>query len=122
MSKKINKKTEEYIQELLKTIEVVEYTQAVSDFKSDHQAKKLLADYQEAQQTLSVFRQGGFGGAEEQERKVEHLQKKVSENKVIQKLRKTQVELQTLVGKLAEQISLSINFSFSPPARGGCCG
>ncbi len=122
MSKQIYSKTKDYIQSLLDTDEVKAYTKAVDDFQNDIEAKKLLKDLQESQQTLAVFRQGGFTGVEEQERKVKLLRNKVSKDKKVQILIRSQQELQDLVGALAGEISQAINFPFAQPQRGGCCG
>lgn len=122
MSKQIYSKTKDYIQALLETEEIQAYLKAVDDFKSDTESKKLLADLQESQQTLAVFRQGGFTGVAEQERKVKFLHDKVSKDKKIQSLIKSQQDIQNLVGDLASEISQAINFPFAQPQRGGCCG
>ena len=122
MSKQIYSKTKDYIEALLETEEIKTYLKAVDDFKSDTESKKLLADLQESQQTLAVFRQGGFTGVAEQEHKVKFLHDKVSKDKKIQSLIKSQQEIQNLVGDLADEISQAINFPFAQPQRGGCCG
>lgn len=118
----IENKTKEYIQALSEADEVKAHKKAVEEFESDSEAKKLLADFQEAQQTYSIFRQGGFDGVKEQEEKVKDLNDKLSKNKKIQNLIKTQQDLQSLVGDLVGDISQGINFPFVQPQRGGCCG
>lgn len=122
MSNTIQTKTKEYIATLLEAVEVKNYTKALQDFRNDPDSKKLLADLQESQQTFAIFRQGGFAGLEEQDRKVRNLQDKVSKNQKIQSLIKAQDALQNLVGDLAGEISQAINFPFAQPQRGGCCG
>ena len=122
MTKVIYTKTKDYIQALLEAQEVKDYAKAVEDFKKDSDAKKLLSDFQEAQQTHVVLRQGGFTGIEEQGHKVKFLQDKVSKNTKIHALVKTQQTLQNLVGDLTGEISQGINFPFTQPQSGGCCG
>lgn len=73
--------------------EVKAYKKAVDEFESDNEAKKLLADFQEAQRTYSIFRQGGFNGIKKQEQKVRDFNVKLSKNKKIQNLIKTQQAL-----------------------------
>ncbi len=122
MSKIINSKTKEFIETLKESTEVQAYTAAVKAFKGDNTAKTLLKEVQEARQTLAIFRQGGFDGLAEQEKKVRDLQSQMSKNKAIQDLIKAQDNLQSLVGNLADEISQGINFPFTQPQRGGCCG
>lgn len=122
MSKIINSKTKEYIQTLRESDEVKAYTAAIGTFRADNEAKTLLKEVQEAQQTLRIFRQGGFDGIAEQEKKVRALQGQISKNKKIQDLIKAQDNLQSLIGSLADEISQGINFPFTQPQRGGCCG
>ena len=122
MSKIINSKTKEFIETLKESTEVQAYTAAVKAFKGDNTAKTLLKEVQEARQTLAIFRQGGFDGLAEQEKKVRDLQSQMSKNKAIQDLIKAQDNLQSLIGSLADEISQGINFPFTQPQRGGCCG
>ena len=122
MSKIINSKTKEYIETLKESTEVQAYAAAIKSFKGDSTAKTLLKEVQEARQTLAIFRQGGFDGLAEQEKKVKELQGRMSKNKQIQDLIKAQDNLQLLVGSLADEISQGINFPFTQPQRGGCCG
>ena len=118
----IENKTKEYIEALSETDEVKAHKKAVDEFESDSDAKKLLADFQEAQRTYSIFRQGGFDGVKEQEEKLRDLNNQLSKNKKIQALIKTQQTLQAFVGDLVGDISQGINFPFVQPQKGGCCG
>lgn len=122
MAQLIQTQTKDYIKALLETEEITTYSKAVKDFKSDTDAQKLLTDFQEAQQTYAIFRQGGFDGFKEQEEKVRELQGLVQNNHKIQTLIKAQNTVQNLVGDLAGEISQAINFPFAQPQRGGCCG
>ena len=118
----IENKTKEYIEALSETDEVKAHKKAVEEFESDSDAKKLLADFQEAQRTYSIFRQGGFDGVKKQEEKLRDLNNQLSKNKKIQALIKTQQTLQAFVGDLVGDISQGINFPFVQPQKGGCCG
>ncbi len=115
-------KTKDYIQTLSETDEVKAHKKALEEFEKDDEAKKLLTDFQEAQRTYAIFRQGGFDGLKEQEGKVRDLNNKLSKNQKIQALIKTQENLQILVGELARNISQGINFPFVQPQQRGCCG
>lgn len=121
-NKIIENKTKEYIEALSETDEVKAHKKAVEEFESDSEAKKLLADFQEAQRTYSIFRQGGFDGVKEQEDKLRELNNQLSKNKKIQALIKTQQTLQIFVGDIVGDISQGINFPFVQPQKGGCCG
>lgn len=114
--------TKDYIQALSETDEVKAYKKAVSDFRSDEEARKLLSEFQETQRTFAVFRQGGFDGVKEEEQKLKDLNGKVSKNQKIQSLIKTQQELQSLVGDLVGNIGQGISFPFAQVQQGGCCG
>ena len=122
MSKTLNAKTKEYIETLRESDEVKSYKTALETFRADNDAKALLKNLQEAQQTYAIFRQGGFEGLAEQEKKVRALQGQMSKNKKIQDLLKAQENLQSLVGNLADEISQGINVPFTQPQREGCCG
>lgn len=117
----IYEKTDDYIQALIKTDEVKAHKKAAEEFEKDDDAKKLLSDFQEAQNTYAIFKQGGFDGLKEQEEKVKDLDNKLSKNQKVQALIKTQQALQALVSELTGDISQGINFPFVQPQRGGCC-
>ncbi len=114
--------TDNFVEEIKASKEYKSYQKALSEFKAEESTQKLLSDLREAQQTLLVFRQGGFTGVEKQEKKVKWLKEKVDNNKIIQDLSKTQNEFQLLIFNLADTISRGIGFQFAPPQKGGCCG
>lgn len=122
MSKIIFSQTHDYIKALKETEELKAYSKAVEDFKNDTDAQKILQDFQEAQRTYAIFRQGGFEGLKEQEQKVKTLQGMFQKNQKIQALLKTQQSLQNLVADLVGEINEGIDFPFTQPQRGGCCG
>ena len=122
MANKIYDQTKKFIQALQETDEVIAYTKAVKEFDEDLEAKKLLKDFQEAQQSYAVFRQGQFSGADEKGQEVQELHSKVQKNKKIQALVKNQQAMQSLIGSLSVEISQGIDFPFTQPQRGGCCG
>lgn len=114
--------TDNFIEEIKASKEYKSYQKALSEFKAEKDTQKLLADFREAQQTLLIFRQGGFTGVEEQERKLKWLREKVDSSTVIKNLSKTQNEFQLLIFNLADTVSREIGFQFAPPQKGGCCG
>lgn len=114
--------TNNFVEQIKASKEFVLYQKALSEFQAEKDTQKLLADFREAQQTLLIFRKGGFSGVEEQERKVKWLKEKVDNSTVIQNLSKTQNEFQLLIFNLADTISREIGFQFAPPQKGGCCG
>lgn len=121
-SNAINKKTKEYIEALSDTEEVKVYKKALAEFEEDSEAKKLLSDFQESQRTYAIFRQGGFAGINEVEQKLRDLNGRLSKNRKIQSLIKSQQDLQSLVGGMVDDISRGINFPFVKPQQGSCCG
>lgn len=116
-------KTKEFIQILTDTPEFKAFVKAQDDFNGDEKAKKLLTDFQDTQQTFAVFRQGGFPGVVDQEKRLRELQNRLQQNQKISDLIKSQRDLQLLISDLVNQISQGINFPFTPPqSGGGCCG
>lgn len=114
--------TDNFIDKIKTSKEYESYQKALSEFQAAKDAQKLLTDFKEAQQTFLVFRQGGFTGVEEQERKVKFLKEKVDTNDIIQNLSKAQNKFQLLIFNLADTISREIGFQFAPPQKSGCCG
>lgn len=99
------------------------YTEAEEAFGNDDAARALLRDLQEAQQTLSIFRQGEFPGQAEQRERVLRLRDQVQRNRVIIDWVSAEEAMRTLVGELAVQLSNEIKFPFALPRQGGgCCG
>lgn len=119
----LEQKTKEFIKTLTETPEFKAFVKAQDDFNKDEKAKKLLVDFQNTQQTCAVFRQGGFPGVEDQEKRLRELQHRLQQNQKISDLIKSQRDLQLLISGLVNQISQGINFPFVPPqGTGGCCG
>lgn len=113
----------DFIQAITDTPEYQTFKKAQDSFNKDKDAKKLLADFQNTQQTCAVFRQGGFSGVEEQEKRLRQLQHRLQQNLKINELIKSQRNLQSLVFELTNQISQEINFPFAQSqGGGGCCG
>jgi len=117
----IQNKTKEYIQALLELEEMKAYKKAFEVYKEDKEAQQLLKDFQETQKTCAVFKQGGFDGVQEEERKLEKLNSLLSKNNVIQHLIKTQDSVQSFIGGLVGDISKGINFPFVQPRKSCCC-
>lgn len=118
----LEQKTKEFIKTLTETPEFEEFIKAQNSFNKDEKAKKLLADFQNTQQTYTVFRQGGFPGVENQEKRLRELQHRLQQNPKIKNLVESQRNLQLLIFSLVNQISQGISFPFIPPrGTGGCC-
>ena len=118
----IHDKTKEYIKALQDTEELIKFKTALSDFKADKESTKLLSDWQEAQNSYMVLKQGGFDGVKEAEQKFRELNQVLNKNPKIQNLFNTQIKLQTLIDNLVGDIAKGIDFPFVQPQRGGCCG
>lgn len=119
----LEQKTREFIQTLTETPEFKSFVKAQDNFNKDEKAKKLLADFQNTQQASAIFRQGGFPGVEDQEKRLRELQHRLQQNQEISDLIKSQRDLQLFISDLVNQISQGINFPFAQPQRaGGCCG
>ena len=119
----LEEKTKDFIQAFTDSPEYLSLKKAREEFESDKDAKKLLSDFQETQRTYAIFRQGGFPGIEDQEKRLRQLQHRLRQNQKISSLIRSQQELQTLISDLVQNISREINFPFSIPQTGGsCCG
>lgn len=119
----LEEKTEDFIQALIDSPEYQSLKKAREEFEKDKEAKDLLSDFQNTQQTYAIFRQNGFSGTRELENKLRQLQHRLRQNQKINNLLKSQQEFQSLIGELIQGISRKINFPFSPPQTGGgCCG
>jgi cell fate (sporulation/competence/biofilm development) regulator YlbF (YheA/YmcA/DUF963 family) len=121
--KELNDKVAEFIQVITNTDEYETYKKAQNSFETNETAKKLLAEFQDAQQTYVVFRRGNFPGTEEQEKKLRELQKRVQQSHEIINMISSQQNLQELTADLVNKIAKGIDFPFvAPQAGGGCCG
>lgn len=120
--KLFDEKMKDFVQVLKESPEYISLNKAREDFESDEDAKKLLSDFQQTQQTYSVFKQGGFPGVEEEERKLRDLQNKLQGNTKINNLITAQQDFQVFITGVINGISQSINFPFTPQQAGGCCG
>lgn len=119
----LEEKTKDFIQALTDSPEHQSLKKAREEFESDKDAKKLLTDFQETQQTYAIFRQGGFPGVADQEKRLRELQRRLQQNQKINNLITSQREFQIFVSDIVNEISLRINFPFAPQQTGGgCCG
>jgi len=122
-NKMLDEKVDGFIQALVDTAEYQSYKKAQGVFNNDEKAKKLLADFQDTQQTYTVLRRGNFPGIEEQEKKLIELQKRLQQNSEIKDLISSQQNLQLLTSEIVNEITRRIEFPFvAPQAGGGCCG
>lgn len=115
-------KLKSFTQALIQQSEYQSYLKAKADFDNDAEAKKLLSDFRETQQTFFIFRQGNFPGLDQQENKLKLLQRQVDANKNINQLISAQNELQGFIASLVRNIAQEIKFPFEGTQRGGCCG
>ena len=53
-----------FIEQIKQSDEYLKYQAAKEAFDKDTEANQLLKDFQELQQTYSIFQQGGFDGAD----------------------------------------------------------
>lgn len=119
----LEEKTKDFIQALQDSPEFQSLKKAREEFEKDKEAKDLLSDFQNTQQTYAVFRQGGFPEAADQEKKLRELQYKLQQNKKINNLITSQRKFQIFVSEIVNDISQKINFPFAPQQTGGgCCG
>jgi len=118
----LDEKIKGFIQALTDSPEYQSFQKAQEEFNADEKATKLFSDFQNAQQTYSVFRQGGFPGVEDQKNKLGQLQRRMQQNKKINNLLISQRDLQILIADIVNDISQAINFPLVPPqSSGGCC-
>lgn len=112
----------ELISALRETPESKELLKSQDEFDKDEHAKKLLSDFQNFQQTYSIFQQGGFPGVKDQKNKLQGLQREVQKNQKIINLITAQQNFQNNLSEFVNEISQKINFPFTPPQRsgGGC--
>lgn len=118
----LDQKTNEFLDAIRQTNEFKNYQKAKEKFLSDKDAQKLLAEYQEAEQTLVILEQGGFSGADSQKEKTGKLLNEVRKNKTVSEWIKSQNRLQVLISDLATVLSNNVGLKFIPTQRRGCCG
>ena len=117
----LEQKTKDFIAALIDTPEYQAFKKAQENFDSDNEAKQLVDDFNNTQQTYAVFRQGDFPGAEEQKEHMNQLRSRLDQNSRINELLKSEKNLQLLVSELADHISQEIGFPFNQP-QASCCG
>lgn len=118
----LEEKIKDFTQALTDSPEYQSLKKAREEFEKDKEAKDLLSDFQNTQQTYAVFRQGGFPGVADQEKRLRELQHRLRQNKKINNLITSQREFQIFVSEIINNISQKINFPFAPQTGGGCCG
>ena len=110
-----------FIAALIDTPEYQAFKKAHDNFDSDNEAKQIVEDFNNTQQTFSVFRQGDFPGVEEQKERLNQLQNSLQQNPKISELLESERNLQSLVSELANHISQEIGIPFNQP-QASCCG
>ena len=117
----LEQKTSDFIKALIETPEYQAFKKAQDNFDGDSEAKQLVDDFNNAQQTYAVFRQGDFPGIEEQKGRLDQLQDKLQQNAKISELMESEKNLQDLVSELASHISEEIGVPFNQPQSSCCC-
>ena len=117
----LEQKTKDFIAALMDTSEYHAFKKAQDNFDSDNEAKQLVDDFNNTQQTYAVFQQGDFPGIEEQKERLNQLRSRLDQNTMINELLKSEQNLQLLVSELASHISQEIGFPFNQP-QASCCG
>ena len=117
----LEQKTKDFIAALIDTPEYQAFKKAQENFDNDKEAKQLVDDFNNTQQTYAVFRQGDFPGIEEQRERLNQLRSRLDQNSKINELLKSETNLQLLVSELADHISQEIGFPFNQP-QASCCG
>ena len=117
----LEQKTKDFIAALIDTAEYQAFKKAQDNFDSDNEAKQLVEDFNNTQQTYAVFRQGDFPGIEEQKERLNQLRSKLEQNPRISELLESESNLQLLVSDLANHISREIGVPFNQP-QASCCG
>jgi len=117
----LEQKTKDFIKAIMETPEYQAFKKAQDNFDGDSEAKQLVDDFNNAQQTYAVFRQGDFTGIEEQKGRLDQLQDKLQQNAKISELMESEKNLQDLVSELASHISEEIGVPFNQPQASCCC-
>ena len=117
----LEQKTKDFIAALIDTAEYQAFKKAQDNFDSDNEAKQIVEDFNNTQQTYAVFRQGDFPGIEKQQERLDQLQVKLQQNPKISELLESESNLQALVSELASHISQEIGVPFNQP-QASCCG
>ena len=117
----LEQKTRDFIAALIDTPEYQAFKKAQENFDNDKEAKQLVDDFNNTQQTYAVFRQGDFPGIEEQKERLNQLRSRLDQNTTINGLLRSEQNLQLLVAELASHISQEIGFPFNQP-QASCCG
>lgn len=116
----LEQKTSDFIKALIKAPEYQAFKKARDDYEGDNEAKQLVEDFNNTQQTFSVFRQGDFPGAEEQKERLSQLRSRLDRNATVSELLRSEQNLQLLVSELAKHISQEIGFPFNQPQASYC--
>jgi len=99
-----------------------EYEQAEGSIKEDAEARTLLTEYQEAQQTLRML-QSWSGGDSHHNAQFRELEEKVLQHPKLHRHFIAQEELVLLIQRLNRGLGEELGFDFARLAKpaGGCC-
>lgn len=105
------------------TAEYQAFSTAEQCYQNDPQARQLLGQYQDAQQTLQLMRQLGSDTAEEAQQ-LEKLGQEIEANGTLKEYFNAQEKLVALLRELNEFISERLNLDFAglTKPKSGCCG
>jgi len=107
---------------IVATAEYGAFRTAERSYQNDTQARQLLGQFQDAQQTLQLMRQLGSDTTEAAQR-LENLQQAIEANQTLKSYFNAQEELVTLLRELNEFISERLNLDFAglTKPKSGCC-
>lgn len=99
-----------------------EYEQAEGSIKEDAEARTLLTEYQEAQQTMRML-QSWSGGNSHHNAQFRELENKVFQQPKLRRYFDAQEGLILMIQKLNSSLQEELGFDFARLARpaGGCC-
>lgn len=117
----LEQKTRDFIGALIDSPEYQAFKKAQENFDDDKEAKQLVDDFNNTQQTYAIFRRGDFPGIEEQKERANQLRSRLDQNATVVELLRSEQNLQLLVSQLVDHISQEIGFPFAQP-QASCCG
>ena len=99
-----------------------EYEEAAGNISEDRAARTLLAEYQEAQQTVRML-QSWSGGNSSHNAQFRELEEKVFQHPKLRKYFENQERLVSLIQELNKSLREDLGFDFARLAKpaGGCC-
>ena len=108
---------------IVATAEYKAFSEAELRYRSNTQARELLKQYQEAQQTVQLMRHLSSDATQE-EMRLDELQRSLDENQIISGYANAEKALLALLRELNVFISERLNLDFAglTKPKTGCCG